>query len=79
MSEDREMTTDERRKYLRIKQQRYARASRKEKGQLLDEMEEVAGLHRKHLITLLAGDLHASHVAGSAAAHTVQSWTTPCE
>ena len=57
MSEDREMTTDERRKYLRIKQQRYARASRKEKGQLLDEMEEVTGLHRKHLITLLAGDL----------------------
>jgi hypothetical protein len=57
MSIDDEMTIDERRKYLRKMQKRYAKAGRKEKGELLDEMEEVTGLHRKYLIQLIKGDL----------------------
>jgi transposase InsO family protein len=57
MSIDDEMTIDERRKYLRKRQKRYAKADRVEKGALLDEMEQVTGLHRKYLIQLLAGDL----------------------
>jgi hypothetical protein len=57
MSIDDEMTIDERRKYLRKRQKQYARADRIEKGKLLDEMEQVTGLHRKHLIQLLQGDL----------------------
>ena len=32
------MTIDERRKYLRIMQQRYLQANRKERGQLLDDL-----------------------------------------
>ena len=57
MSIDDEMTIDERRKYLRKMQKRYGKASRKEKGTLLDEMEKVTGLHRKYLIQLIQGDL----------------------
>lgn len=57
MSIDDEMTIDERRKYLRKMQKRYGKASRKEKGELLDEMGEVTGLHRKYLIQLMKGDL----------------------
>jgi hypothetical protein len=57
MSIEDEMTIDERRKYLRKRQKRYAEADRIEKGRLLDEMEQVTGLHRKHLIHLLGGDL----------------------
>jgi len=57
MSIDDEMTIDERRKYLRKRQKRYAKADRIEKGKLLDEMEQVTGLHRKYLIQLLRGDL----------------------
>jgi len=57
MSIDDEMTIDERRKYLRKRQKRYAKADRVEKGKLLDEMEQVTGLHRKYLIHLLGGDL----------------------
>lgn len=51
------MNIDERYKYLRIMRPRYRGASREEKGRLLDEMEQVTGLHRKHLIQLLHGDL----------------------
>ena len=57
MSIEEKMTIDERRKYLHKMQKRYKQASRKEKGQLLDEMEQVTELHRKYLIGLLKGDL----------------------
>jgi len=59
-----EMTIDERRpyripweKYLRKMKRRYAQAHRKGRGQLLGEMEVVAGLHRKSLIRLMNGSL----------------------
>jgi transposase InsO family protein len=51
------MTVDERRKYLRRMKARYDRATRKERGQLLDEMEAVTGMHRKHITRLLNGSL----------------------
>lgn len=51
-SED-EMTIDERRKYLKKQQERYRKGTRKERGQLLREMEEVTGLHRKSLTRLM--------------------------
>jgi hypothetical protein len=44
------MTIDERYKYLRIRSEAYATASRQERGRLLDEMEQVTGLDRKTLI-----------------------------
>jgi hypothetical protein len=51
-SED-EMTIDERRKYLKKQQGRYRTAKRKARGQLLQEMEQVTGLHRKSLTRLM--------------------------
>ena len=57
MSADDEMTIDERFKYLRKMKKRYVHAGRKERGQLLDEMEAVTGLHRKSLIRLINGSL----------------------
>jgi hypothetical protein len=48
-----EMTIDERRKYLKLMASRYRQAKRKERSQLLTEMEQVTKLHRKHLIRLL--------------------------
>ena len=57
MSTDDEMTIDEERKYLRKMKQRYRKAKRKERGQLLDEMEAVTGKHRKSLIRLMNGSL----------------------
>ena len=57
MSIEDRMTIDERRKYLRKMQERYWQAGRKERGQLLDEMETVTELHRKSLIRLLKGNL----------------------
>jgi hypothetical protein len=54
--EDR-MTIDERFKYLRTMKTRYLKAGRKERGQLLNEMEAVTGLHRKSLIRSLKGPL----------------------
>jgi hypothetical protein len=57
MSIDDEMTIDERRKYLRKMQKRYAKSDRKGKGKLLNEMEQITGLHRKYLIELMRGDL----------------------
>jgi hypothetical protein len=50
MPDEEQMTIDERYKYLRIKQKRYVRASRKARSQMLDEMELVTGLDRKTLI-----------------------------
>ncbi len=57
MSIEDRMTIDERRKYLRKMQERYLQASRKERGQLLHEMETVTELHRKSLIRLMKGSL----------------------
>jgi hypothetical protein len=51
-SEER-MSVDERRKYLKVVAPRYARAKRRERGELLTEMGEVTGLHRKSLIRLM--------------------------
>ena len=51
-----EMTIDERRKYVNLMYPRYRKAKRKERSQLLSEMEQVSKLHRKHLIRLLNGE-----------------------
>src|SRR6266487_1357923 len=51
-----EMTIDERRKYVNLMCERYRKAKRKERSQLLSEMEQVSKLHRKHLIRLLNGE-----------------------
>ena len=47
------MTVDERRKYLCRMQKRYGSGDRQGRGKLLDEMEQVLGMHRKSLIRLL--------------------------
>lgn len=57
MTTEDEMTIDERRKYLRKMKARYVKANRRKRGQLLDEMEAVVGLHRKSLIRLMRGSL----------------------
>ena len=51
------MSIDERYKYLYRMQPRYLKATRKERGLLLTEMEAYTGLHRKSLIRLMKGDL----------------------
>jgi hypothetical protein len=48
-----EMTLNERRKYLKVMKPRYLNAKRKERGELLSEMEQVTGMHRKSLTRLL--------------------------
>src|SRR5436305_6805671 len=50
-----EMTIDERRKYVKLMAERYRKAKRRERSELLSEMEQVNKLHRKHLIRLLNG------------------------
>lgn len=50
---DIKMTLDERRKYLRRMRLRYAAGTRRERSQLLDEMEKVTELHRKSLVRLM--------------------------
>jgi len=57
MSIEDRMTIGERRKYLRKMQERYLIADRSGRGQLLDEMQSVTGLHRKSLIRLMTGNL----------------------
>jgi IS30 family transposase len=57
MSVEDPMTIDERRKYLRKMQKRYQKASRAEKSRLLDEMQDMTGMHRKSLTRLLSGSL----------------------
>lgn len=57
MSNNEQMTIDERRKYLRMVKKRYVKADRKTKGQLLDEMEAITALDRKTLIRLMNGSL----------------------
>ncbi len=51
------MTIDERRKYLHMMRKRYVDATRKGRGQLLDEMQAVTAMHRKALIRLMKGPL----------------------
>lgn len=53
MPDDEKMSIDERRKYLKLVSSRYARAGRRERGELLTEMGEVTGLHRKSLTRLM--------------------------
>jgi hypothetical protein len=48
-----QMSVTERRKYLKLMKARYVRATRKERGQLLTEMEQITGLHRKSLTRLM--------------------------
>ena len=50
MATEEKLMVDDRFKYLRRMKGRYARASREERGQLLDEMEAFTGMHRKSLI-----------------------------
>ena len=57
MTTEDKMTIDERWKYLRAMRKRYVRAGQREKGQLLDEMEAVTGMHRKSLIRRMNGSL----------------------
>jgi hypothetical protein len=58
MSIEEQMSIDERRKYLHKMRIRYWKAeSRKERSELLDEMEAVTELHRKSLIRLVHGEL----------------------
>ncbi len=54
MRADEEMTIDERRKYLGQMLKRYRAADRAGRSVLLTEMGVVTGLHRKHLVRLLA-------------------------
>ena len=47
------MSGQSREEYLKLMQDRYRQASRKGRSLLLDEMEQVTGRHRKHLIELM--------------------------
>jgi len=53
MPDKEEMSVDERRKYLKLVAPRYTKGKRAERGQLLTEMGEVTGLHRKSLLRLM--------------------------
>ncbi|MFH1087709.1 MAG: integrase [Chloroflexota bacterium] len=53
MPNEEKMSVDERRKYLKLVASRYAKARRRERGELLTEMGEVTGLHRKSLVRLM--------------------------
>ena len=55
MAEREKMTIDERYKLIRNVKEKYLRAGREEKGQILDMVAEATGLKRKHLISLLRG------------------------
>jgi hypothetical protein len=51
------MTIEERFKYLRLARTHYEKANRKERSQLLDEMERITGLDRKTIIRRMNGIL----------------------
>lgn len=53
MPSNEKMSVNERRKYLKLVRPRYTQSRRKERRQLLTEMGEVTGLHRKSLIRLM--------------------------
>jgi len=57
MPNEEKMTLSKRRKHLRLIETRYLKASKLERGRLLDEMEVITGLHRKGLIRLASGSL----------------------
>lgn len=57
MSEQDDMTIDERRNYLHKMWGRYRDATKEEKRQMLDDMEHVTGVHRKSIIRILNGRL----------------------
>lgn len=57
MSETEPMNINERRKYIYKMWGRYKKANKAEKKMLLDEIEEVVGMHRKTIIRLLNGQL----------------------
>jgi hypothetical protein len=57
MSETDPMDVNERRKYLHKMWGRYRKASKTDKGRLLEEMEAVTGLHRKTIIRTMNGRL----------------------
>lgn len=57
MATQERMTIEEQYKYLRLMQDRYWAGGKGERSRLLDEMEEVTGLHRKSLIRLMRGRL----------------------
>ncbi len=57
MPKNDEMTINERRKYLRIKQKEYCAGSRNQKSAILTEMESVTKLDRKTLIRSMHSDL----------------------
>jgi hypothetical protein len=57
MPEEERMSIDERMKYLRLVRRRYVKATRLERGRLLDKMQSVTNLHRKSLIRLMSGSL----------------------
>jgi hypothetical protein len=58
MSNNEQMTIDERRKHLRTMKKRYVKANhKKSQGLLLDEMEAVTALDRKTLIRSMNGSL----------------------
>ena len=42
-------------RYLQSLQKRYAKASKKERGQILDEFVQTSGYHRKHASAVLSG------------------------
>ncbi len=53
MPKDEKMSLDERRKYLKLVRPRYTKARRRERSELLTEIGEVTGMHRKSLIRLM--------------------------
>ena len=57
MYKDENMTIEERRKYLRKMKKRYRKVNRKERSNLLEEMQAVTEMHRKSLIRLMNGSL----------------------
>jgi len=57
MATEEKLMVDDRFKYLRRMKGRYARASREERSQLLDEMEAFTGMHRKSLIRSMNSDV----------------------
>ena len=53
MPSEEKMSVDERRKYLKLVAPRYAKSRRRERSELLTEMGEVTGMHRKSLLRLM--------------------------
>jgi hypothetical protein len=51
------MTIQMRFEYLKLMQERYRRCGKAARGELLDEMQEMTGLHRKTLIRRMASDM----------------------